>query len=450
MNDHILILSQVSALLENKTASNPLLWIILVLLILVFVTHAFTRMTRHALASLRNKTPQEEELEKLKQNTAIHWAIENPRQFTSGIEFLTLFSTFVETILLHSLLRNTLILDPENSVWSLTLSALMVGSIQFLLIDWFFKGYATDQPEKTLRRTSWLSAAAIFIITPIKAPFEYFRNLINKWSHHKNGKEVNILDVEVLIHSLGDQETALTPSVRKIMGRAITLNELEVSDVLLPRNQVNYFNIFNSNEENLEMAKKSGHTRFPLCEGDLDNCIGIIHIKDIFQFKGDINKLDMRKMMRNYTTFSPDDHLDGVLQRLLLLKMHMAIVRDEFGGTIGLITLEQIIEELVGEIQDEFDAEEKEIEKLSLDLFRVNGLAPVHEVEEILNIQIDNEEVSTFGGLITAEIGRIPSPTEIINMENLEITIDKVEERRIINTVVKVIARPHEDLNDSE
>lgn len=434
--------------LEN-TQNIPIIEILILAIFLVI--HAYTRIARHSLASLRNKNPQEEDMEKLKQNKAILWSLENSRAFTYGVEFVTNFIMLVEFLLIQRL-SAILIYDSPTGVtlwWSSLIGITITIGMQFLIFDWYFKAIAAKNPEGLLKKTAWMTVAAIFISSPLKAPFIQLRRMINNLTQFKNDEEVNLLDIEVLIHSLGELETALTPAVRKIMGRAMILNELEVSDVLLPRNQVNYLDIYDSTGENLKLAKESGHTRFPVCEGDLDNCIGIVHIKDIFRYKGESDSLDLRKIMRNFTTFTPDDPLDIVLQRLLLLKMHMAIVKDEFGGTIGVITLEQILEELVGEIQDEFDTEEKLIEKIGEDTYRIQGLAPVHDVEEELDIEVENEEVSTFGGLITAEIGRIPNPTEVIAMENMEITIDKVDDRRILSTTARVIRKKGTE-SDSE
>lgn len=435
---------------NSITPTASINYLVLASLIVFTFLNAVARMTRHALASLRNRTPLEEDLERLKKNKAINWIMDNARQFTSGIEFISISLMFGQFYLAFSLFQS-LIFHKLDSIWpSLICSGVFVGAMQFLVYDWFLKAIANERPQKTLHKTTWITVGCIFLTSPFKWPFQHLRNVINNFSKYKNDKEVNLLDVEVLIHSLEDQETALTPSVRKIMGRAMTLNELEVSDVLLPRNQVNFLDVYKSVEDNLAMAKESGHTRFPLCEGDLDNCLGIVHIKDIFRFAGNMDQLDLRKVMRNFTTFSPDDSLDEVMQRLLLLKMHMAVVKDEFGGTVGVITLEQILEELVGEIQDEFDMEEKQVEVISHDYYKVQGLTPIHDVEEELDIRIDNEEVSTFGGLITAEIGRIPNPTERLELENLEVIIDKVDDRRILSTKVRVISRPDDEDQNEE
>ena len=160
---------------------------------------------------------------------------------------------------------------------------------------------------------------------------------------------------------------------------------------------------------NLERMKAAGHTRFPLCRGSLDDCVGMIHIKDIFRWREPVSGIDLFKLKRSIATFSLETPLEEAMERMLRAKFHMALVVDEFGGVVGVITLESIIEEMVGEIQDEFDSEETQITALSGGEFRILGLTPLHEVEEELGVTLGNDEVSTFGGLVTGELGRIRS-----------------------------------------
>ena len=203
-------------------------------------------------------------------------------------------------------------------------------------------------------------------------------------------------------------------------------------------------------DQNIELAKKSGHTRFPLCEGDLDQCIGVVHIKDIFRSSGDIKYLDLRRIKRDIIRVMPEESLDDVMQKLMHSRTHMALVLDEFGGITGVITLEGIIETLVGSIQDEFDFEEEPIKQIQDDIYLVSGLTPIHEFEEILSIEVENKEVSTVGGLITSELGHIPQKQERLRFNGLDIAITEVNEKRVIAARVRVYEREGEENNADE
>jgi CBS domain containing-hemolysin-like protein len=212
-----------------------------------------------------------------------------------------------------------------------------------------------------------------------------------------------------------------------------------VSDVLLPRNQVKCFDLFDSVSENLKMARMTGHTRFPLCEGDLDNCIGLIHIKDIFRSGLSSKGLDLRKFNREILRFQEDMPVEDALEQLMQQKKHMGLVVDEFGGAQGVLTLERILEVIVGEIQDEFDVEEANIKEIGNGDYAIMGLAPLHEVEELFGLEFDTYDVSTFGGLITFELGEIPRKGQQLVVGNLNIRITEVDGKRVIKTLARKI-----------
>ena len=162
--------------------------------------------------------------------------------------------------------------------------------------------------------------------------------------------------------------------------------------------QVQILDVTDGLEKNLEIARTCGHTRLPLCEGDLDHCLGIIHVKYAFRLlsKGS-EKLSLRSITKAPASVSAEDPLPLALRKMMKWKVHMALVGDEFGGIDGVITLEDILEEVVGEIQDEFDADEKDIEQLNECSWNISGLTPLHELPEELGIDEEDEEVTSFG-----------------------------------------------------
>jgi magnesium and cobalt transporter len=171
----------------------------------------------------------------------------------------------------------------------------------------------------------------------------------------------------------------------------------------------------------------------------LDECLGLIHIKDIFREEMPTAELDLMKLKRNLAVFPLETPLEEALERMLRAKFHMALAVDQFGGVVGVVTLESILEELVGEIQDEFDSEEEQIVKVRGNRrFRISGLTPIHDVEEALAIDIENDEVSTFGGLITGELGHIPERGEELTCHGLHIMIEEVDDRRVIAATVQI------------
>lgn len=280
------------------------------------------------------------------------------------------------------------------------------------------------------------------LLSPIVWSTHYFAlrifSILNLHVH--NGKTSAPLDVEFLLPGLGESEVCLSPEILNIIRNAIRLPALDVSDILLPRSQIQFLELNDSIQENLEKARKTGHTRFPLCRGGIDHCLGIIHIKDIFQYQGDMDSIDFTKFQRQLIRFEEATPAEVALKKLQKFKIHMALVVDEFGGTIGMLTLEDILEELVGNIQDEFDHEDAMIIPITKNTYKVSGLTTVHDLESYFNVKINNDNVSTFGGLITATLGRIPEKNERINLLCWSIRITEVSKQRIISTIVRDIS----------
>ncbi len=312
------------------------------------------------------------------------------------------------------------------------------ASVFYLLAELLPRAVAIRSPERILRRTGRLVALFLLLLLPFLWFLGRFKQRVYRLLRLNLDNDLNPLDIEVQLRAMGEEHAVLAPAVRKIIDKAIQMPDLDVSDVLLPRNQVQWINLQEDPRESLAMARRTGHTRFPLCEGDLDRCIGIIHIKDVFRAGPNSEVPDLRKMRRPIAILGPEEGLIEALKHLLGLKVHMALVVDEFGGAVGVVTLERILEELVGEIQDEFDMEDEEIVPLGVNRYSVAGLTPIHELEERLKVDMDRDDVSTFSGLITSELGRIPEKGEIFRHDRLEVEVTEVDEKRIIGTEVTV------------
>lgn len=333
--------------------------------------------------------------------------------------------------------------------WFTALIAFLIAiGAQYIFADLLPRALGFNYPERSLAVTAPPVLLLVWVLRPLIDGVHTLTAKAFRSMRLPTDTDLNLLDVEVQIRALGIDGPPLSPQLRKILSNGVRMSELEVSDILLPRNQIQYFDINNTMAENLDLARRTGHTRFPLCDGDLDHCLGIIHIKDVFRWKGGFDSLDPRKLRRNITSLSADEPVEMALEKLLKLRMHMALVVDEFGGTVGIVTLEGILEELVGDIHDEFDAhEEAEIEDLADGSVRVSGLTAIHDIEEHLQVRIETDDVSTIGGLITAELGRIPGKGEVLVVENpgLQVTVDEVDEKRVISATLRVFSRAEEN-----
>lgn len=320
--------------------------------------------------------------------------------------------------------------------------------VHYLLGEIVPRALALNNPIRTLRVAGPLVYVFRFFLGPLVGLFARSAGRIFRMFGMEAEMETNILDIEVQMRALLKGGEDVSPIMSKILRNTIHLHRKVVQDILLPRNQIQYMDLRDTNSTNIDLAQKSGHTRFPLCEGDLDKCIGLVHIKDMFRSSADLNTADLRTFRRDILRFSLEDPLDVVLQRLLTQRRHMALVLDEFGGTVGAVTLEDVLEELVGDIQDEFDKEELVIKPLPDGEFLVDGLAPLHDVAEALEVEIGNDEVSTFGGYIVAELGRMPKENSTVTLGRLQIRILGASEKRVTTARVRLLLEEDETTSE--
>ena len=302
---------------------------------------------------------------------------------------------------------------------------------------------ALNYPVTTLR----ISVPAFFVFRllarPISAPLNGCSSLILRMLRLDPKSDLNLLDVEAQIRSLVSEGEELPEMAENIVSNALDFGKRVAHDIMIPRNQLRYFDLEDSIEKNLRIARETGHTRFPLCRGDLDDCMGIVHIKDVFRSGVDPEKLELTKIMRQMLRFSMDEPLERVMQVFLKQKKHFALLIDGFGGTVGAVSLEDVLEELVGDIQDEFDKEMEMVRELEDGLFLVDGLTPLHDVAEALGIELEAEEVSTFGGYITYGLGRMPRLNENFVIGPVEVTATNLDDRRVVAATVR-LASPEE------
>ena len=225
----------------------------------------------------------------------------------------------------------------------------------------------------------------------------------------------------------------VTATEREISINALELSELTAHDVMTPRTEIIAIDPKEDFQTNLKMALESKHTRFPLREKNLDHCLGVVHIKDFFRIIND-PRPDLTKIRREIIIVPETQALDDLLKTFLSRQAHMALVVDEFGATVGMVTLEDVLEELVGEIKDEFDTPLREngFDRVSDAEFEVDGKMPLYELAEHSDVELESEEVSTIGGYVTSEVGHLPGVGEMAEIGDYEVTVTAMDGRRIL------------------
>ena len=229
----------------------------------------------------------------------------------------------------------------------------------------------------------------------------------------------------------------VSPLGKELLINALDLRERVVRDIHTPRGSVIFLTTEDSFAENVKRAEESRHTRFPLCRGHLDDTLGLVHIKDLLKLLREGGTPNLESIRRELQTVPEMMPLEKLLNFFLKSHSHIALVVDEYGGAVGIVTLDNVLEEIVGEIQDEFDTEQPELRKVTQDEFLVEGSLGLYELNDMLSLELESSEVSTVGGYITQLIGHLPVVGERTRVEDFEATVTKSDGRRVIEVNFK-------------
>jgi len=242
--------------------------------------------------------------------------------------------------------------------------------------------------------------------------------------------ELGHSEEEIRLLLASTDATRVSQQKRRILDNVFELSHRNAKQIMVPRADVAYLSTDRSLEENLALARGSGHTRFPLCEGDLDHVIGLVHIKDLFRADPLPTSLDK---VRREIDFVPETLLlDRLLRRMRNERLHMVAVLDEYGGVSGIVTLENVIEEIVGEIQDEFDREQPEIVKQGDNLYQVAGSTLVDDLESFAGLEISTRDEDTIAGVVLSELGRRPKVGDKVKLGDGLLEVLEVAGNRIM------------------
>lgn len=244
----------------------------------------------------------------------------------------------------------------------------------------------------------------------------------------------------------GERYGLLAKEGKKMIESLIDFTNSEASEVMVPRTEMNALDVNASIEEAAKFSISTGHSRIPVYQDNQDNIIGILYVKDLFgQWIEKGNEGTLRDILRKPYFVPETKWISALLREFKSKKVHIAIVLDEYGGTAGLITIEDILEEIVGEIDDEFDQEEKEpsIKKVSENVLEVDARIHIDQLNEKLHLELsEDEDYETLGGFVISHLGRIPRAGENFSSNDLHFSVLEADERKIIK--VKITLQPSE------
>jgi CBS domain containing-hemolysin-like protein len=288
--------------------------------------------------------------------------------------------------------------------------------------------------QKPVPTSLWVAAPLIWFYW-ISYPLVMVLNSCSNWLLRRVG-----LNVEESHESYSEDELrGLMASAQNSTDRRnLILNTLDLRnriarEVMRPRNEISLFAADATITECLEIAERTRYSRFPICEnGDPDKARSVVHIKDLYAMRDKARTaLDLLPVARPLICVPETAPLEKLLKRFLEKKTHFAFVVDEFGGTVGIVTLENVIEAVVGQIQDEFDAEATQFIRKSENIWEVSGILPLHELEKIVGTVVHDESVATASGWMTEKLGGFPKTGDMFALGNFEFRVEEMDGPRV-------------------
>lgn len=283
-------------------------------------------------------------------------------------------------------------------------------------------------------------APALRIFYIVSYPFAWVLNHVALWllkqmglPLHDEGERAYSEEELRLLFSASQHRLGTTKLGRDIVLNALELRHRRAREVMRPRHEIVALDTEATIAQCLDIAEKTRYSRFPLCEGgDLDKTLGVIHIKDLYamRLKARVGA-DLIPVARKLIYVPETARLEKVLDLLLQRRLHMAIVVDEYGTTTGLITLENILEELVGQIQDEFDIEKPLLTRLTENTWELAGQLPLHELAEATGLAVHAEGIATVSGLITHKLGGFPKVGDAVRLDGFELRVEEMDGMRV-------------------
>ena len=318
--------------------------------------------------------------------------------------------------------------DMPNRLLVFTLLAL--GAILVLGIEIIIEERVKKNPEELNSRLDGYSRMITFFFYPF-----IFLTLGTQKPSYRQEPGVNGLTDEELRSLVGsdDEEGILEQEERKMISSIFRLGNTLVREIMIPRIDINGLEVEVSLEEAVDSLLNTGHSRMPVYEESIDNIIGLLYAKDLLPIWREGGQITSLRDLLRPAYFVPEaKKVDELLAEMQARRIHMAIVVDEYGGVAGLVTLEDIVEEIVGEIQDEYDqAEESPFQEIESGKYIFQGRVDLDDFNEIMGSYLPPEEADTIGGFIYNRVGRVPSNGESLHIDNLVLTVEQVSGRRI-------------------
>lgn len=374
-------------------------------------------------------------------------ADEGEKKAEMTLELTQKSSEFLPVILLLTLLADTgmaaiaAILVARWLPFGPLIATAVVTLALFVFAEMIPKTFAVNNPERValfvVRPVIWLTT----LFYPVATVFIRIANFVVRLFGGTIARRPFVTEEEIkMMVSVGAEEAAIEEEEKEMIHSIFEFGDTIVREVMVPRPDMVAVESRAKVTEVLDQIIKAGHSRIPVYQETIDNVVGLVYAKDLLIYlnrpKNGKAEAVLKKLMRPAYFVPETKRVSELLKEMQQKKTHMAIVLDEYGGTAGLVTIEDLLEEIVGEIFDEYDLEEAMVEVLSADSYRIDGRAPMDEIRDLVGVDLPEFGGDTIGGFVYNLVGHIPVPGELVEYNSLTFEVEKVVGRRISKIIV--------------
>jgi magnesium and cobalt exporter, CNNM family len=420
---------------------------ILIIAFLIFLNGLFVA-AEFALVRVRRTRVEQLEEEGARGARRLNHLLGQPGRFLATIQIGLTFVGFLAATFAGASIVDNLrdwfltipVLAPQANLIALLIVTAIVSLFTILFGELIPKAIAFAYAE----RLAFLFAVPIDVLGRLLSPLVWLLTTLTQAVARLFGitdtqqERITAEELMILVER-GSEQGVIEAEEQQMIGAVLELGEQRVHEVMVPRIDIKGLPVTATPDEIIEMIVGEGHSRIPVYEESIDNVLGILYAKDLLPFLARGEQPEVRSILREPLFVPESISVDDLLHNFQRGKVHIAIVLDEYGGTAGLVTIEDLIEEIVGEIQDEYDVEEPMVEQLSDDEARVDGRASIDDLTEHFGVDLDGadrEQYDTVGGLVYHEIGGVPNVGDTVEVDGLTLTVESTDGRRVGKVLV--------------
>ena len=442
-------------------SSSGSLMLQLLLLIILILINAFFSASEMAIISSNDTKIKKAADDGNKKAAQLVDMLSRPSNFLAAIQVGVTLSSLLSSAVASESLADRITLSFASTGASLALIKVISVTAITLLLSYFTLVFGELVPKRVAMKNP--ESIALKVIGVLHGVTVVFRPFISLLSHSTNAVALlfgvgpgddqnNVTEEEIrMMVDVGEETGAIEESEKEMINNIFELNDRTAVDVMTHRTEIYAVENTALLSDIIDIALNEGFSRIPVFEDDLDNIVGIIYVKDLLKYVGMTidNKFDISELMRSPLIVPETKRCQELFVELTEQKQHMAVVIDEYGGTAGIVTMEDVLESIVGSIQDEYDDEADEYSVIDDSTYTFEGTTDLEEVGHLLDTDLPEGDYDTLGGFIIDRLGRIPAENEhpAVETEDFIFTVEKVEERRIDK--VLVVRKPKQNDDSS-